>query len=211
MLLCSSKIGSLLDPGSISTFFVNASDFGMGKDKGLKISLCIQEDVKRSPFQVGIEAARQLGSCIFVGIMAAALMVGCVSVPIDGVSRLCYVLLIQVFMCVTEGLGALAAAAWDLVAATLFAAAAFPRAIQGFLSLVFRQFVIVGDFIFAFVGWLLRRFATMTRGLGSPLSRKGDTTGGRGRDPVWYQLGVLSFTPCSCTHWSDVGGTVVLL
>ena len=139
---------------------VNASDFGMGKDKGLKISLCIQEDVKRSPFQVGIEAARQLGSCISVGISAAAqisvpaaaLMVGCVSVPIDGVSRLCDVLLIQVFMCVKEVLGALTAAAWDLVAATLFAAAAFPRAIQGFLTLVLRQFVLDGDFIFAVVG-----------------------------------------------------------
>ena len=29
--------------------------------------------------------------------------------------------------------------------------------------------------------------------------------------PVWSQLGVLSFTPCSCTHWSNVGGAVVLL
>ena len=98
---------------------VNAPDFGMGKEEGLKVSLFIQEVVKRSPFQVGIDAARQLGSCIIVGIsaaaqisvMAAALTDGCVSVAIDGVSLLCYVLLILVFKCVKERLGALAAAA----------------------------------------------------------------------------------------------------
>ena len=139
---------------------VNDSAFGMGKDKGLKISLCLQEDVKRSPFQVGIAAARQLGSGISVGITAAAqffvtaaaLIVGCVSVLSDGVSCLCYVLLIQGFMCVKEVLGAFTAAAWDLVAAILSAAAAFPGAIQGLLTLVFRQFVLDGVFIFTDMG-----------------------------------------------------------
>ena len=29
--------------------------------------------------------------------------------------------------------------------------------------------------------------------------------------PAWSQLGVSSSTPCSCTHWPDVGGAVVLL
>ena len=123
----------------------------MGKEKGLKISLFIQEVVKRSPFQVGIEAARQLGSCIIVvisaaaqiSVVAAAFTDGCVSVAIDGVSLLCYVLLILVSKCVKERLSALAVAARDLVAATLFAAAAWPKAIQGFLSLVIMQFVTV--------------------------------------------------------------------
>ena len=117
---------------------VNAPDFGMGKDKGPKISLFIQEVVKRSPFQVGIEAARQLGSCILVGIsaaaqisvLAAALMYGCVSVAIDSVSLLCYVLLILVFKCVKEMLGALAAAAWDFAAA-LFAASRMAKSDSG--------------------------------------------------------------------------------
>ena len=29
--------------------------------------------------------------------------------------------------------------------------------------------------------------------------------------PAWSQLGVSSFAPRACTHWSDVGGAVVLL
>ena len=61
---------------------------------------------------------------------------------------------------------------WYLVAATLFAAAAFPRAIQGFLSLVLRQFLIVGDFIFAFVGLVTTTLRHDHKGLGSHLSRQ---------------------------------------
>ena len=51
-----------------------------------------------------------------------------------------------------ERLGAPAAVAWDFVAAALFAAVAWPSALQGFISLVIMQFVIVGAFLFAFVG-----------------------------------------------------------
>ena len=126
---------------------INAPDFGMGKEKGLKFSLFIQEVVKRSPFQVGIEAVPQLGSCINVGIsaaaqvpvMAAALKECCVSVASDGVSLLYNVPLTLVFKCV-----ALAAAAFT-------AAAAF-GAFCGAFTLVTLQIVLVGDFLFAFVG-----------------------------------------------------------
>ena len=75
---------------------INAPHFGAGKEKGLKLSISFQEVVKRSPFQVGIEAVPQLGSCINVGIsaaaqvpvIAAAFKECCVSVVVDGVSLL---------------------------------------------------------------------------------------------------------------------------
>ena len=69
-----------------------------------------------------------------------------------------------------ERLGALAAVSWDFVAAALFAAATWPKALEGIipsegghsvsvhglvlrlLSSVTLQIVIVGDFLFAFVG-----------------------------------------------------------
>ena len=133
---------------------VNAPDFGAGKEKGLKLSFFILEVVKRSPFQVGIEAVPQLGSCFNVGIsaaaqvpvVAAAFKECCVSVVVEGVSFLYNVPLTLVFKCV-----ALAAAAWDLVAAAFTAAAACGAFCDTF-TLVNLRIVLVGDFLFAVAG-----------------------------------------------------------
>ena len=78
--------------------------------------------------------------------MAAAFKKCCVSVVVDGVSLLYSVPLTLVLKCV-----ALAAAAWDLVAAAFTAAAAF-GAFCGTFTLVNLRIVLVGDFLFAFAG-----------------------------------------------------------